>query len=313
MMSGAWYPAIGLALATTFAPGSVRQADVSHVPALRRMIATVNAGDAAGYARLYSPDAVITIYGGESIKGRAAIERYEAALIREFPGTRLAFYAVWQAPSATVVHYGVNGRTATGDPMGHEGLLFFRFNRSGAIVEERRYLDSLTPMAQLGAFGKQPARALPVLPDELTSHSAQNSATETNNLAIVRSALAAIDSNNSNTFFALSAATISIDEVTLREPLPGLSNAKRWFDVWSAARNMTTDVTLMLAVGDHVLVETTTRGTLSGSIGRVTASGKPFSVHRAFVVQMRDGAIVRLISFMNGKELAEATGQWPLR
>ena len=31
--------------------------------------------------------------------------------------------------------------------------MFYRFDPTGLIVEERRYLDSLTPMAQLGLLG----------------------------------------------------------------------------------------------------------------------------------------------------------------
>src|SRR5215203_4427225 len=79
--------AIGLALATAaLTAQSARPAEPLQVAALRRMITTVNAGDAAGYAGLYSADAVITIYGGERLSGRPAIERYEAALMQEFPG-----------------------------------------------------------------------------------------------------------------------------------------------------------------------------------------------------------------------------------
>jgi hypothetical protein len=36
-------------------------------------------------------------------------------------------------------------------------------------------------------------------------------------------------------------------------------------------------------------------------------------VHRAIVVQVNDGDLTSLASFMNRKELAEATGQWPRR
>jgi ketosteroid isomerase-like protein len=99
----------------------------------------------------------------------------------------------------------------------------------------------------------------------------------------------------------------------LPQPLRGRANAIGWLKTWSAARDMKNDVIRMVAVGDDVLVETITRATLSGSIGRVTALGKPFSVHRALVFEIRNGTISRLISFMNGRELAEATGQWPLR
>ena len=132
--------------------------------ALYEMMRAVNAGDAAAYARVYAEDAVITIHGGSVLSGRRAIEAYEIDLLREFPGTQLAFYDFWQNGLAVVVHYGVDGRTPAGQAMGHEGLLFYRFEPSGLIAEERRYLDSATPMAQLGLLGPSPARPRPALP-----------------------------------------------------------------------------------------------------------------------------------------------------
>jgi len=128
------------------------------ITVLNEMTRTVNAGDAAGYARLYAEDAAITIHGGGVLAGRAAIQAHEVELLSEFPGTRLAFYDVWQSGPLAVVHYAVNGPTGAGKPMGHEGLLFYRFLPSGLIAEERRYMDTLTPMAQLGALGPGPAR-----------------------------------------------------------------------------------------------------------------------------------------------------------
>jgi hypothetical protein len=41
------------------------------------------------------------------------------------------------------------------------------------------------------------------------------------------------------------------------------------------------------------------------------ASSKPFAVHRATIVQVRDRKLSLISNFMNGKELAEAVGQWP--
>src|SRR5262245_47523410 len=93
------------------------------VSALKEMMRTVNAGDAEGYANLYAEDAVIVMHGSGLLKGRHAIAEHERILLREFPGTTLAFYAVWQNGPLAAVHYGVNGKTPAGKPMGHEGLL----------------------------------------------------------------------------------------------------------------------------------------------------------------------------------------------
>ncbi len=257
--------------------------------ALHQMVSAVNAGDTRQYASLYAPNAVITIYGGDTLAGREAIERYEVSLLHEFPGTRLAFYDIWQSGDRAVVHYGVNGPTPNG-PMGHEGLLFYRFDREGLILEERRYLDSMTPMAQMGAFGRVPRRPLPVLPDEMKSHSYANE----KNIALVTTALKNV------------VPEARFDELMLPTPF------ERAADAWRSAA-ATVEIRNTIGVDDFVLVEMIVRGTLNGTLGRVTASHKPFAVHRAAIVEVRDGKIATVRAFMNGKELAQAVGLWPPR
>jgi ketosteroid isomerase-like protein len=282
------------------------------ITALNQMMRAVNAGDAKSYASLYAQDAVITIFGGGEIKGRDAIEQYEVELLREFPGARLAFYSVWKKGIHAVVHYGVNGRTPGGQAMGHEGLLFYRFHPSGLIGEEHRYLDSLTPMAQMGVFGATPARALPTLPTELKVYVARGSSDEEKNVAIVRASLAALDSKNELSFLATIAEDAVLDELIDEEPFIGKRNVKAWFSKWTrAVPDAATEITTILGVGEFVLVKTVVRGTLKGQLGRLVASNKPFAVHRAAIVHVKDGKLARVSAFMNGKEIAEAVGQWP--
>lgn len=280
-----------------------------HVASLRTMIATVNAGDAAGYARLYAAGAAITIYGGETITGREAIEKYEAELMRQFPGTTLAFYEVWQLSPVAVVHYGVNGSTPNGAAMGHEGLLFFRFDRDGLIAEERRYLDSATPMAQLGAFGKVETRSLPKLPDNLTAYPVQSPAANDKNVPVVRRALQAIDAHDAGAFMQHAAANVIVDDLMLPAPFNESTGVSRWFTTWSSVTpGPFFQVTNTFAGHDYVILETVMRGTLSGPVGRVSAGHKAFTVHAAWIAQLKDGAIARLTRFLNSKELADASG-----
>jgi len=281
--------------------------------ALTEMVHAVNAGDAARYARLYAQDAVITIHGSGALEGRTAIEKHEVELLREFPGARLGFYDVWQKGPLAVVHYAVNGRTPGGQPMGHEGLLFYRFHPSGLIEEEYRYLDSLTPMAQLGVLGPLPARPLPTLPNDMKAHAARGSANESANVALVTATLAALDSKNEMEFFSRIAEDAVLDEMIEPRPFAGQKNLKVWFERWtSAVPDARSEITRILGIGEFVLVEAIVRGTLKGPLGRLTASNTQFAVHRAAIVQVNDGKLTRISAFMNGKELALAVGQWPL-
>ena len=282
--------------------------------AFTEMVRAVNAGDAKAYARLYAPDAVITIHGSGKLAGRDAIEQHEVELLREFPGARLGFNAVWQEGPSAVVHYAVNGRTPGGQAMGHEGLLFYRFHPSGLIAEERRYLDSLTPMAQLGMFGPQPARALPAVPTGVRTYVAKGSPTESENVALVRASFAAFDAKDESAFLSRTAEDAVLDEMTDPRPRVGKPGVKAWFEAWArAAPDARSEITSILAAGEFVLVEMLVRGTLKGPLGRLAASNREFAVHRAAILEVKDGRLTRIVGFMNGKELAEAAGQWPPR
>jgi ketosteroid isomerase-like protein len=279
---------------------------------LTHMMTAVNAGDAERYAGLYAQDAVITIYGGGELKGRSAIEQYEVELLREFPGTRLAFYSIWQKGALAAVHYGVNGRSPGGQSMGHEGLLFYRFDPSGLIAEERRYMDSLTPMAQMGILDATTARNLPTLPTQMRAHVAKSSPEEDVNITIARAAFAALDSKNESAFLATIADDAVVDELIQPQPFVGKQNVKAWFDNWTGAiPDAATDITNIFGAGEFVLVEAVVRGELKGPLGRLLSSNNPFAVHRAAIIQVRDGKITLISNFMNGKELAEAVDQWP--
>ena len=292
--------------------GELRAQDGPHLRALAEMARAVSAGEAARYARLYAKDAVIAIHGGETLKGRQGIEDYEVALLREFPGTRLAFYDVWLAGPRAVVRYGVNGTTRTGQAMGHEGLLFYRFGPSRLIVEEHRYLDSLTPMAQLGALGPGPHRAPPALPAATRAHRAKGSPAEAANVARVKACLAALDGGNREAFLASLAGEATVDDMAEIGPASGTRDIAAWMDKRSAAlHGVTSEVTSSLGAGDFVLLEAVVRGTFKGPLGRLSPSDRPFTVHRAVIAELKDGKPIRLSLYWNGKELAQAVGQWP--
>ena len=143
-------------------------------------------------------------------------------------------------------------------------------------------------------------------------HTIQESATEKANVALVREMFGDLESDREDAFVARTATAISIEELMLPESLHGRAAAAAWFKMWSA-EGLTIEVTRMLGVGNDVLVETITQGTLSAPIGPLSVGPQPFAVHRAFIVQIAHSRIARIISFMNGRELAESSGQWPLR
>ena len=282
------------------------------VAVLTRMTEAVNAGDARGYASTYAEDAVIVFPGRAELRGREAIERHEAELLADFPGARLAIGSLWQQGPRAVAHYAVDWQGPQDRSMGHEGLLFYRFLPSGLVAEERRYNDSFTPMAQLGALGDVPVRPRPALPAGLQACVAQGSPAEAENVATLRASLAALDAEDERAFLALFSDDAVLDVIFRPQPYGGKEAIRSWFSEWAAAvEGASSEVTSVLAAGDSVLVELLWRGTLAGPLGPVSATGRPFTVHRAAIARVEDGRLVRLSAFMDGQELAKAVGQWP--
>jgi ketosteroid isomerase-like protein len=306
---------IGLALAACVALAAGATAPAMDDPraVLTAMARAVNAGDARGYADLYAPDAVITIHGGGTLQGRDAIRAHEESLMGQFPGARLGFYDVWQNGSLTVAHYVVNGTSPGGPSMGHEGLLFFRFHPSGLIREEFRYHDSLTPMAQLGALGDRPARPLPPVPETSRWHTAEKTAAEQENVARVRALFRALDARDHATFLSGFAEDAVVDEMIDLQSFTGLQGVRAWLDRWTAAvPDARHEIGTVLGIGDAVLVETIVRGTLEGALGPLSGSARAFTAHRAAIFRLAEDRVTRVTAFVNGKELAQATEQWPL-
>jgi hypothetical protein len=298
-------------LAFTVAAAMVIQATDQHA-ALVTMRDAVNRGDARGYASVYSPSSTITIFGTGELKGRAAIEQHEVDLLKQFPKARFEFFEVWHSGRQAVAHYGVNAPTAANKSMGHEGLLFFTFNAAGEIERERRYLDSLTPMAQLGALGNAPSRPLPALTADWRSHHSGDAA-EPRNIAAARRLFSALDGRRRDEVAGLFTASPTIDEVMLVDVFDGAQGAGRWLDVVGALSDGAYDITTIIGAGRGVLVEGVWQARVSRPFGLIKPSPQRLSIHRAAILEFdASGRISRLKAFMNGKELAEAAGQWPI-
>jgi uncharacterized protein (TIGR02246 family) len=283
-----------------------------HRTVFDRMVAAVNDGDAEEYAGVYAENAVISIYGANNLVGRSAIEQHETELLKQFPGAQLALYSVWRRGNKAVVRYAVNAHTAAGEAMGHEGLLFYQLDDAGLIASERRYLDSLTPMAQLGALGPRRARMPPVLPATTQYHDAGDESLERANSELVLASLASWVAGERTELLARIHLDANVDELMLPQPFRDPGAAAKWSALWSSAvHDLEMDITDTLAVGDTVLVEMVVRGKLVEDFGPVAGRGRPFTVHRGMIARVKDGKLAEIACFMNGRELAQAVGQWP--
>jgi ketosteroid isomerase-like protein len=146
----------------------------------------------------------------------------------------------------------------------------------------------------------------------MQAHIKGTSPREGQNAALVRATFAALDARDEAGFLAVIAEDGVLDDLSEPSPSAGRPNVKAWFDRWTrAVAGARTEIVTLAAIGDDVLVETVVRGRLQAPLGRLVQSDRPFAVHRAALVQVKDDKIARLAVFMNTKELAQAVGQWP--
>ena len=129
---------------------------------------------------------------------------------------------------------------------------------------------------------------------------------------MVRASVAALNSRNELAFLSAIAEDAVLDELITPQPVEGKRNVKAWFEAWTGAvPDARFEINTILGIGDFVLTETVLRGTLKGPLGGLSASNRGFVVHRAMIAQVKNETFARISAFMNGKELAEAVGQWP--
>ena len=124
-----------------------------------------NRGDPAGFAALYAEDAIVhDPQYPQPLNGRAAIEQDTADVRRAMPDARFTLHAVLQDGATVAVHYGLSGThlgplslpdgeiAPTGRRLDLPGAVFSRVDGEGLVLEERRYFDVASLLAQVGVL-----------------------------------------------------------------------------------------------------------------------------------------------------------------
>jgi hypothetical protein len=285
------------------------------VALLNEMTAAINAADARRYAAVYEPDARVVIHGNGALTGRPAIEQYERELFAQFPSTRFAIANIWTTPLGTIARYGVNSPPSSKMPAtGHEGLLFYDMSPGGLIAEEHRYLDSLTPAVQAGAFPTLAARPIPTLAAapivfDTPTRGVGNARVDGSGLSAAL--LARLDSamivRDVDTFACCFADGGEIDDFSRPRPDAAVGAIRSWFTAWCGAfDNVTIKPVRTISLGDVAFSEDVIHATMtdawSGVGGRERAT-RAVSLHRARIAYVENGQIVRLSQFVNRREL----------
>jgi len=122
-----------------------------------------NRDDPAGFAALYAEDAIVhDPQYPQPLSGRAAVEQDVADVRRAMPDARFTLGAVMQDGASVAFEYGLSGThlgplslpdgelAPTGRKLELPGAVFARLDAEGFVVEERRYFDVASMLAQVG-------------------------------------------------------------------------------------------------------------------------------------------------------------------
>ena len=154
---------VSFILVFSVAQGHEEKAKVDLKKVADNYLKTVNSGDAAALAKLYTEDAIMIMSGEpEPIQGRKAIEENQAAFLRAMPDFKVEFTLILISGDH-ITFEGVSRGTFTGPltspegnipPTGRSVAIKFVFiakvTKEGLIEEDRTYFDTAEYMRQLG-------------------------------------------------------------------------------------------------------------------------------------------------------------------
>ena len=128
----------------------------------RRWTEAINRHDAAGFAALYAPNAIVADpQYPEPLEGRDAIEKDMSDFLRAFPDLHVdarlyiekdetyASEATFRGTNSGPLPTPSGEIPATGKAFAFNGAAFYRLDAQGRILEERRYYDLAGFFAQL--------------------------------------------------------------------------------------------------------------------------------------------------------------------
>lgn len=131
---------------------------------IQRWVDAVNRKDAAGFAELYAPNAVVhDPQYTAPLEGRDQVHRDMVAFLRSFPdlevtvrsmvisGNEYALEAAFTATHGGTLATPDGDLPATGRRVAFQAAGFYRLDGQGRVLEERRYLDLAGLGAQLQA------------------------------------------------------------------------------------------------------------------------------------------------------------------
>ena len=283
------------------------------------VIDALNKHDPQAAAAGYTTDAVIKVPGAADRNGRDGIVTGFTDSFGRVPDFKIGTIRIMQKGSVLIAinatggtdsGTGFYGNKATGKAIGHEGVAVLWFNDDGLIKEEHLYADNarsqLDPKAKPGSF--RPPPAMPSAAPEIIASS--GTPDEDKVLAFGQDYYAAFDAHDVTKLLAPITEDTSLVDVTMPGEMKGTKPLKAFLQGYFKALPDVKQLPLtnQWAIGDTLISEGVTQGTLKGAMGPIKPTGKPVAFHFIDIGQVKDGKMVRFWTFSNSNEFLTQAG-----
>jgi ketosteroid isomerase-like protein len=281
-----------------------------------------NAHDATKVGSFYEPGGKLIIPGLPDAVGRDAIVASTKDNFAGYSDFKVAVTRTFVHDKTVVFEWVVTGKNdgpamgqkATGRSVGVAGASVATFDDDGLIKEEHRYFDVPTVMSQLDAKAKAGSFRAPLTLPTATpeEHASKGTPEETKELEQAKALYTAFDAKKEADVLAFVTDDTTMDDFSMPATNKGTKGVKDYANTfWKAFPDATQAKPLQFAAGDFVVTEGALSGTQKGALGPVKATNKPVTMRFIDIFQMKDGKVVRGVSYADSAEILVAIGAMP--
>jgi len=273
----------------------------------------------AGFAQLgplLEDEAHFDAAGMDETHGRDSVLRAHDALLGAFDQRKVALSRVWRTPGEQTVEWTMAATQArdwlgvapTKKPVSFKGLTLLWTKDDGSITDVHVYFDVAVVKAQLGVGPKELLALPPATPPSGEPQVVEQtgSSDEMANVALVRRALDALESNKEADYVAAMADATELQTLE-RAPAKGQAEARAYFkSARKAIGQLDTTVLNAWGVGPFAVVEYTLAGELLGPLGSIPFQrDKVVRLEVVDVCEIASGKILRTWRYDNPAQAIE--------
>jgi ketosteroid isomerase-like protein len=310
-----------------------RAAVEGYAAALSSAGAPAGAPGFAGLGPILDDGAHFAFPGMHDARGRDAVVQAHGALFGAFEARAVAVTRLWLTENAQTFEWTMTGtheRSFEGTPPTHRpvtfrGLTILWTKDDGHVTDVHVYFDVAVVQAQLGAWpGKRPlpagrahrtpdlamVAAVSPIPDRAPPQTFETveqkgSPDELQNVAVVRSALDALEDDHETPYVQTMTDDVEIVTAERPKPMRGKADALAYFRaIHGSIDQLDTTIDGAWGFRGFAVVEYDIAGDQVGPIGWVpVGEDKVIRLHLVDVVEMRDGKIARITRYDNPAEV----------